>query len=120
MSFRLKIFFITPFTACVLILAPVGGISAADENVSEDKTPISIDHEKTEVVSVAEKNKKKRMEEQQRKELLKKIDSRITANNKSYRLIYMGIFFAVLIYAFLTLCSKEAKTHKKIFEKRDK
>jgi hypothetical protein len=49
------------------------------------------------------------MEEQRLKELLNKIESRISANNKSYTLIYMGIWFAVLIYAFLALRGKEAK-----------
>jgi len=111
MNFKLKIFIITAFAACVLIFPRSGVIYAADENMSDEKTPVNIDNEKTEVLSKEEIKKKRLMEEQQRKELLNKIEIRITANNKSYTIIYVGIFFAVLIYAFLALRGKEAKTN---------
>ena len=110
MNFKLKIFLITVFAACVLILASSAIIYAADENVSGEKTPVSVENEKTEDLSGVEKNNKMFMEAHQRKELLNKIESRITANNKSYTLIYFGIFLTVLIYAFLTLRGKEGKT----------
>lgn len=108
MNFKLKIFLISAFAACVLILPRPGVIYVADENMSDYKTPVNIDNEKTEILSEAEKNKKKRMETHKRKELLRKTESSINANNKSYTLIYVGIFFAVLIYAYLTLRVKEA------------
>ena len=107
MNFKMKIFIVTAFAACVLILSPVGSIYAADENVSDQKTQVSMDNEKKQVLSEAEKKQKRLMEEQQRKELLNKIESRISANNKSYSLIYTVIVFAVLIYAFLALRVKK-------------
>jgi hypothetical protein len=40
MNFKLKIFFITAFAACLLILSPARGIYAVDENVSAEKTQV--------------------------------------------------------------------------------
>lgn len=107
MNFKLKIFLITAFAACLLILASSGSIYAENENVSDEKTQVSIENGKPEVLSKEEIKKKRLMEEQQRKELLNNIEIRISANNTSYTLIYAGIFFAGLVYAFLTLRGKE-------------
>ena len=107
MNFKLNIFIVTAFAACVLILPPVGSIYAADKNMSNEKPPVSIDIKKTEVLSEAEGKKKRPMKARQVEEMLNKIESHITANNKSYGLIITGIFFAVLIYAFLALRGKE-------------
>lgn len=117
MNFKLKLFLITAFAACVFILLPAWGISAEYESVPGEKTSVSLGNEEAGVVSGTEKNMKKHMDTHQRKELLNKIESCITANNRSYRLIYMGIFFAVLIFAFLTLRVKEAKTDFKTPQK---
>lgn len=109
MNFKLKTFTVTVVAACVLILHPAGSIYAADINMSDEKKSVHIENEKTEVLSKTDKIKKKPVNAGQGKEIFNKINSRISENNMSYWLIYTGIFFAVLSYAFLALRVKEDK-----------
>ena len=98
MNFKLKLFIITTFAACALILSPAGNMYATDENVSDEKTTVAIDNEKKEVLSKEEKKQKKLMEARQRKELLNKIESRISANNKTYIFIFNVIILSIIIF----------------------